>query len=50
MIDGEFPIDLSKIQVETDHKFLDKAAIESLLRYITILIAVQAMWSVLFDN
>ena len=36
-LDGEFPIDLSKIQVETDHNFLDKAAIESLLRCIKLL-------------
>ena len=40
MVDGEFPIDLSKIQVETDHKFLDKAAIESLLRCINVAIVL----------
>ena len=38
LIDGEFPIDLSKIQVESDHNFLDKAAIESLLRCVIVLI------------
>ncbi|XP_065884812.1 rho GTPase-activating protein 7-like isoform X2 [Dysidea avara] len=35
--DGDFPIDLSQIQVERDHRFLDEAAIESLLRRLRVL-------------
>jgi len=46
-VDGEFPIDLSQIQVERDHRFLDEAAIESLLRYDSIHLNI-FMYLVLF--
>ena len=32
--DGQFPINLSKFQVEKDHAFLDQADIDSLIRYV----------------
>ena len=35
--DGQFPINLSKIQVEKDHEFLEQADIDSLVRRLNIL-------------
>lgn len=35
--DGLFPINLSKVQVEKDHTFLDKADLDSLIRRLNIL-------------
>ncbi len=37
LTDGQFPINLSKIQVEKDHAFLEQADIDSLVRRINIL-------------
>jgi len=35
--DGQFPINLSRIQVEKDHSFLDQADIDTLVRRLNIL-------------
>ncbi len=35
--DGQFPINLSQIQVERDHAFLEQADIDSLVRRLNIL-------------